>query len=444
MLLISAMLLSTASFAWFSMNTTVRATGVVVETYSDSIFLEIGKERDGDYAYSVDFDSNDKATRLVSLATLGDLDIYMISPLKVADGTYYNPTDSNIAGKTYYEKIVGGAANDTLDVNGSYRVVTNLEAPTNLEGYYHKDNIEIKIVTSADTYSGGEYYKLVGNDYVLQTLSPGDALYGLYEITPQSPEGSDSYYEYSASEIPIYYEVTADKVSPVGGLSRGSLLENYYTIEDATEVTTYNDTDEYYVLNQNGDYSYLGVISFAESVGGVTVDENGDPLSDTIVADEYYLWYRAYSSTMENAEADSTLSVINNAKYNNENNPYYLYETLYLRMREDAGEGKNLRVSGVTVNGEDSVSDSLRIFFVATNERGQVSRAIYNNRDKSITHIDSTNLFDTLLGDENDVVEVQIYFYFDGRDASALTEDYYILGQSVEIEFSVDKPEYEA
>lgn len=41
MLLVSAVLMSTASFAWFSMNTNVTATGMTVSAQSDSIFLEI-------------------------------------------------------------------------------------------------------------------------------------------------------------------------------------------------------------------------------------------------------------------------------------------------------------------------------------------------------------------------------------------------------------------
>ena len=46
MLLVSAVLMSTASFAWFAMNTTVEATGMEVEAKADSIFLEISGAQD--------------------------------------------------------------------------------------------------------------------------------------------------------------------------------------------------------------------------------------------------------------------------------------------------------------------------------------------------------------------------------------------------------------
>ena len=47
MLLVSAVLMSTASFAWFSMNTTVTAKGMQVTAKTDAIFLEINGANDG-------------------------------------------------------------------------------------------------------------------------------------------------------------------------------------------------------------------------------------------------------------------------------------------------------------------------------------------------------------------------------------------------------------
>ena len=46
MLLVSAVLMSTASFAWFAMNTEVSATGMAVKAKADSIFLEISGPND--------------------------------------------------------------------------------------------------------------------------------------------------------------------------------------------------------------------------------------------------------------------------------------------------------------------------------------------------------------------------------------------------------------
>ena len=52
MLLISAILVSTSTFAWFSMNTTVRATGMQVTAKSNNTFLLIGTDNDADVIQS--------------------------------------------------------------------------------------------------------------------------------------------------------------------------------------------------------------------------------------------------------------------------------------------------------------------------------------------------------------------------------------------------------
>ena len=55
LLVVSATMLGTASFAWFSMNTEVAVDGIEVEAYSDSLFLEISKEKADNYNTSVSF-----------------------------------------------------------------------------------------------------------------------------------------------------------------------------------------------------------------------------------------------------------------------------------------------------------------------------------------------------------------------------------------------------
>ncbi|MBO4468359.1 MAG: hypothetical protein J5766_03570, partial [Clostridia bacterium] len=49
MLLVSAILLGTSTYAWFSMSTEVSATGMEVTAVSDAIFLEISNASTGTY-----------------------------------------------------------------------------------------------------------------------------------------------------------------------------------------------------------------------------------------------------------------------------------------------------------------------------------------------------------------------------------------------------------
>lgn len=72
MLLVSAVMLGSTTFAWFSMNTTVTATGMTVNATSDELFLTI--------QYGSTFDKTSVATSATSTATAKSL-------LPVAHGT---------------------------------------------------------------------------------------------------------------------------------------------------------------------------------------------------------------------------------------------------------------------------------------------------------------------------------------------------------------------
>ena len=72
MLLVSAIMLSTASYAWFASNSTVAADNMHVKVKSNTQFLEISKTSDGTFTPSVDYDAVDLAgegTKLVTQVT---------------------------------------------------------------------------------------------------------------------------------------------------------------------------------------------------------------------------------------------------------------------------------------------------------------------------------------------------------------------------------------
>ena len=58
MLLVSAIMLSTASYAWFASNSTVSASNLKVKVKSNSRFLEIGTDPDEPFNKSVDYSSD--------------------------------------------------------------------------------------------------------------------------------------------------------------------------------------------------------------------------------------------------------------------------------------------------------------------------------------------------------------------------------------------------
>ena len=100
MLLISAVMMSTASFAWFSMNTTVTATGMQIEAKSDQTFLIISATNSTAETIQAEFDTNktfsreadltDKVTEVYPSTVNGDPTKDSDLKFKYAVGTSYN------------------------------------------------------------------------------------------------------------------------------------------------------------------------------------------------------------------------------------------------------------------------------------------------------------------------------------------------------------------
>ena len=72
MLLVSAIMLSTASYAWFASNSTVDANNMHVKVKANTQFLEISKSKDAGFATAVDYETAglaDGGTKLVTQRT---------------------------------------------------------------------------------------------------------------------------------------------------------------------------------------------------------------------------------------------------------------------------------------------------------------------------------------------------------------------------------------
>ncbi len=455
MLLVSAVLLSTASYAWFSMNTKVKATGIELEAYSDSLFLEISQSETTDYGVITTVEGGKKATRLTNLRKL-ETGALVLDPEEITTDVIYSPSNSDTK---YYKKLEVASSNDSFD-GDTYLLLNEdpvdtldgiLSYGSNVKDYYSftDGEIEFDLVTVTKKYkdvkaSGELYYKKEANSYILYTPADDEIIFGLYTIEfgekAGGAQGNDVYFNGGR-----YFDHAADgNVYPVGGLFKGTDLKGYYTIDETqTVVHDLSQANTLYHVEHNGNYISLGKIGDNEGVD--------------INLKSYTYWVRAYSNSIDDALDTELFSVINTKRYVDEDtdtdpatveNPYYLYDEFYLKKAIDTNHGKNLRVSNVTVMGEDSLTESLRIFFVATNKNGEVARAEYNNNTKLITHWDNKNadgegiLFDTILGNEEEIITVQVYFYFDGTDPCTKNKDFWIVGHAIDLEFAIDKPEY--
>ena len=425
MLLLSAVLLSSASFAWFSMNTTVEVDGIEFEAYSDSLFLEIS-DGTGFTPNDIKYTNYDKkALRPVAYGYIGDLGedgkVYDITPTLLQTGYYTNTSIK------YYERQLKANTNDTKvgeDVYDYICINDKLELTQDISAYYVLGS-GLKFEANTDrTYTGNLYAK-VGNDYVLQN-APEQKL-GLYCLVEATANGDANYVQSNQ-----YYELKDGSYYLVNGIHAGSHLAGYYTIV-ATEVT--NPTSgNHYIMNSDFDY-----------VAFTAHEANGNGL------DGY--WYRGYSENIDpttpNADEGNISGVIGGM--NAQNSDYVLFDTFYIRMAEGSANATKLRISGVTVKGSDdqyALTKAVRIIFVCSSSAdGQTARILYNNETGKFTNlgtgVESTLIDRDLIGNTGEVITVDMYVYYDGTHASVATHDALNLsGHAIKVGFEIDKPEY--
>ena len=462
MLLVSAIMLSTASFAWFSMNTDVKVEGIEFVAYSDSLFLEISKDNQTFTPNDIPAELTKQYLRPIAYGTIEDMGgAYTIEPEEVIDAEARFDPDKDIL---YYRAVKKATTNDTYyadeDAIDYYCVNEELRGPSSTEGLYIEgDGIEFTVITDEE-HSGDKIYEKVGNNYIVKNLGVDESAYGYYTIETTSPCDSDATYE-SDKKYYEYYEVEEGKPGNyylAGGLDEGSYLKGYYTF-DPVEADVAYDTVYWLesVVDENDEYpDYIAFVSASEDTG-----------DKDLPADGY--WYRGYSESLNTTfdvdaqgnvvEADGQPGKINgviNGTHPNTDSPYYLYTTYYLRMAEASNLASNLRINSVEVIGselENSLSDAVRVMLVVTSSvQKEVVRIIYNNgtgefmretKADGRDHDDTTLFYERFLGDQKEVVTVEVYMYYDGTDAKVNTN--YALdfsGHTVNLEFGIDTPDY--
>ncbi len=415
LLLLSATLLSTASYAWFAMNTKALADNFKVEAYSDSLFLEISQDNTN-WATSVSHENTSpKQLRLVTNKTISTGDSVFKAPV-------FTPVTGNYISGTYYKR----ADSDTGAANAyNYIAVEGLEPASSVTGYY--TSLTPTVILSGEGDGSTVYYKKVNNDYQAYTPADGESLKELYNITATEVADADAKYD----GVTVYWQLTSDGYSVVEGLTKGTDLTGCYSLGANGEITDmataeFDGTSLYYVLSGD-DYVCIGA-----------------PDADTAVVG-YTYWGRAYSDSVSDAKADATLNVLSKDAAEAD---YYLYDTLYIKQAQGTNHAQNLKVSNIKVSGAaNSLSDALRVLLVATSQSGEVATVKYDPK-VGVDHYDASGatsevLFESLLGDEQEVVTVEVYIYFDGTDDVAKNESLGVLnGQSVSIEFSIDELSY--
>ena len=431
MLVISASLLATASYAWFAMNTQTTASGFEVEAYTDSLFLEISQSENSGYGVETVFENASRDLRLVTA-------LYNTGKLVKLDydaGTgNYTDNDSNV----YYEKVASKYGADTYNY---IEATAKLVKTSSTAGMIMNPVFTLVKVHGAPA---GDVYELDTKTHIFTKATPNDA-YGYYTVT-STPAGA--LYDGQST----YYIDNGSTLTPATGLVVGSDLTKYYTVSvDAVDNSTRSDgTSDYYLANVRADdktdYSYVGKIA------------NGTILND------YLFWGSAYSTDAAAVQAGNTLQILNPTAGTGEidadtNDPrnYYLANTLYLRCAEGTNHASNLVIDEVILGGmNNAMTPALRVLFVATSTAdadangtpaypARISTCLYDAGTGARTYSNGSNLFGTILGNEEETIKVDVYIYFDGTDDVANNAEVagkLLNGQSVEIKFGIDELNY--
>lgn len=425
MLLISATLLSTASYAWFAMNTRVSANGLQVGAYSDSIFLQISKDNSA-YDTEITYDATPSYLRLTTASLHAGYEYVTFTTQPTPATGDYNP------GTTYYVKDGKNyLVADTSALNSAASPTVDL----------YKDPTFVRVTTDTPTTGIFYSYDAPFDTYVKHEISIATSVLGWYQLTSDvetagsTYDGTGVYYAVEGNNLVnvTHTLFTADSVDGLGYFTMG-------TVSDPVNATTTkgDGTTEYYIKNakDGGDveYTYVGTVP------------NG------IRLDQHLFWGKAYSSKHDDAEEDNTITLVPE-NVNETLDDYRLATRMYIRLAEDSNDAENLRIAGIKVGGASNPLDkALRVLIVATsstNTTQNIAYMIFDADGSVITHNNGVNsnpnLFDKILGNADETITLDVYIYFDGTDAVSMNTSLagaYLNGKTVDIEFAIDDHNY--
>ncbi|MBE6643775.1 MAG: hypothetical protein E7612_00185 [Ruminococcaceae bacterium] len=420
MLLVSATLLATASYAWFAMNTQTSADGFEVEAYTDSLYLEIKNDETGsDWGMATTVTENNVADlRLITPSLFKNNTIVTFDTPTAASGNYEGENT------VYYKKVLSDSSTQGNSVY-NYIKATDLVATSETAGLYKKPTFTLK-VQHGEPDAQTTYYSFDTTTHEYSVVAAPTDVYGLYTMDTAA-EAADALYDGSSK----YYKLENDKLVAVIDLTLGTdLSDGYCTIANETAAPTKSSGSETFYLKNttNGDYSYIGSIP-----------------ANTVVS-EYLFWGRAYSTDAAAVQENNTLNIIGDGR-----NTYYLTKTLYLQCAEGTNNASNLMVDDIVVGGATNVlTSTLRVLIVATSSADaespkRISACLYDAGEDTYTYSNGTNLFDTVLGNEQEQITVDVYIYFDGTDADAknsIVAGELLNGQTIEIKFGINELSY--
>ena len=315
-----------------------------------------------------------------------------------------------------------------------------------LEVELESDSLYLEISADAEEYhksvslSSPAVYSLNGNTSELMLVSYGEVpsngallIYHtqLTKKTASSYGYPDGVFREGGYRLyrPVYSEIGKEKLNFIevtDTFSDGQSVVGCYTIgEFATPYPTASEAGRYYyvkTVRENGcvDYSCLG---------------NKFKLGERLAGRKY--WGYASSSSFDSSESANIMNIVS---MDTPTEDYCLKRTVFLRNAVNTEDAQDLRISSVDILGRrNDLTDAIRVLFVAKSDGRETVSTVYNHREPGT--FDGL-LFRELRGDTSEVVTVDIYVYFDGKDDNAHSRAQFFTANTVKVNFSVDGHEY--
>lgn len=291
LLLVSAVLMGTSTFAWFSMNTTVTATGMQVMAKSNSTFLlihETGSVVGGDDAAKAAFIQNAGNPTTVTLTVNdGDAAVYPCKPYNAtADATKYPNVAAAGAATVENYATAGTVGNwftaNSLDPDKSTDNITGDRVLGAFDEYVIKKSVTLTIAAGADNA-----HELTVTGQILPK--------GLTKVVSGTAEASTTYYSYSAG---VYTKQTVTEgVTDVSGMYKKAYAAEDPATIDLTAVKVLVVTDDNNIVTL--DYTMNGAAQHLYDTSDVTLT------SSTIVVVDIYIYYDGSAAAVtSNKKAD--------------------------------------------------------------------------------------------------------------------------------------------
>lgn len=186
MLLIAAVMMSTASFAWFSIRTDVTATGMSVTAIVPASLEISADDASWDYTADLDAEITDKADRLHPITYFKeDGKWYVPSATNIisVDGIETHEISASTISAGYWKEIALDYSNGEAD-GVPYALVDKLYLRTNA-GTVTEDEVDPIYVVATAAKSGGSALE----DGVTVYISDASRVYNISKDEPEAPVG---------------------------------------------------------------------------------------------------------------------------------------------------------------------------------------------------------------------------------------------------------------